>query len=226
MMKSVRFLVVTAVVSMVLAYVIAPPDPWTYRYPLRVLVILLAVIPTYLIGRAHGRESQKGGQVGGGIWLQFSIRALLLGTALFAIFLGVYCERARRQMYFREALEASGAEVFYESEFDGTPWSNMKMQGLIAGKTPRPPRLTWLRELLGRDYVDSIVAVTIGTGGVEDAIPLLKNLPHLRTVYLPTSSFEPLSEDETRAIERDSKKLRRELPHVELQGTGISPIVG
>lgn len=149
MMKSVRFLVVTAVVSMVLAYVIAPPDPWTYRYPLRVLVILLAVIPTYLIGRAHGRESQKGGQVGGGIWLQFSIRALLLGTALFAIFLGVYCERARRQMYFREALEASGAEVFYESEFDGTPWSNMKMQGLIAGKTPRPPRLTWLRELLG-----------------------------------------------------------------------------
>jgi hypothetical protein len=226
-MKSVRFMVVTVVLSIVAAYVIAPPDPWTYIYPLRALVIMLVVIPAYLIGRAHGREA--GGTLddknaGRRMWMQFSLRSLLLAATLFAAFLGVYCERARRQLAIREALGA--VDIFYESEFDGTPWSNYRNQGMITGKAPQSPRLPWLRKLLGPDYVDSIVAVAIDLDDVDRVVAILKNLPHLRAVYLRTSSFEPPSADEAKAIDRAFDTLKRELPHVELQCTGSPPIVG
>jgi hypothetical protein len=228
-MKSIRFVVVTAILSIVAAYVIAPPDPWTYSYSLRALVIMLIVMPAYLIGRAHGRETGERDDeknTSRRRWLQFSLKGLLVVVTLFAVFLGIYCERARRQLAIREGLDVMSTEIFFESEFDGTPWSNYRNQGMITGKSPLPSRLPWLRKLVGPDYVDTIVAVVVGTDDIDGVIPLLKNLPGLRTVYLRTSSFEPPTEDASKAIDSVLKKLRRELPHVELQCTGTPPIVG
>ena len=226
-MKSIRFVVVTAILSIIAAYIIAPPDPWTYSYPLRALVIMLVVIPAYLIGRAHGRESgrtQDDKYAGRRKWLQFSLRSLLLVMTLFAVFLGIYCERARRQLAIREVLGA--VDVFYESEFDGTPWSNYRNQGMISGKAPQPPRLPWLRKLLGPDYVDSIIAVAVDPDDVDRVVPILKNLPHLQTVFLRTSSFEPPSVEQSKATDRAFDTLKSELPHVKAEATGTVPIVG
>jgi Sec-independent protein secretion pathway component TatC len=56
-MRSVIALIVIFFASFVAAFLLTPPDPWTYY--LTAVGILCLTIPSYLVGLRHGRMSTE-----------------------------------------------------------------------------------------------------------------------------------------------------------------------
>jgi len=101
-------------------------------------------------------------------WFQFSLATLLLVMTLFAVWLGWRTDRAHRQRRAVAALRALGGEVAY---FHG---------GLMGPNDPQPPGPAWLRNLIGVDFFDKVVAVSFEQGAVGDEdLRYLEDLPDL-----------------------------------------------
>jgi len=233
-MKHSGPLAVIVLVSLVVAYLFSPAAPWSHYQLLRAAAILLVAVPAYFVAFGRGRERlEPGGNAATGWrrWLQFSLRTLLLLTLLLALYLGLYCERARRQKEAVASL-AKTCSFIYESDLAGVParnvvWADMNRWGQnVTAETAF--NWSWLQralaERLGADYVDRVVAVRINSYNVDEALPHLKKLPYLRRVYMwPGRGIGRHDEEDFRVGE----KLQRELPHVEVwHCCGAPPVVG
>ncbi len=121
---------------------------------------------------------------------QFSLRTLLVGVTLFAVFFGWFgskLESARRQRAAVEKIMAAGGAVIYDYEYD----ANENENHIRAADYHDPSSVpAWLESALGRDFFATVVEVRpiFGCGNLLppgiDRMPL-GELPALRNLYLP-----------------------------------------
>ena len=84
-------------------------------------------------------------------WFQFSLRTLLLAVLVVAVWLGWYCDRARRQKQSVTAISRLGGWVYYDYEL-----VNDKYDPQAASWVPG-----WLRSQLGVDFFHNVVEVNL-----------------------------------------------------------------
>ncbi|HEY4309034.1 MAG TPA: hypothetical protein VGN12_06245 [Pirellulales bacterium] len=84
-------------------------------------------------------------------WFQFSIFGLLVLVTLVATFCALVVIPARRKHHAVEQIQALGGFVRYDFEWSSTPWPELP--------TPRGP--AWLRAIVGDDYFQTVVDVTV-----------------------------------------------------------------
>src|SRR5947209_3607170 len=105
--------------------------------------------------------------------LRFSLRTLLVAVTLFCLWMGSVCNRANRQRRIVEAITANGGVVRYDTVTDE--------DGRDLPNAPAPAAPEWLRNLIGRDYFDTVLVVGIDykKGVNDDSLALLADLPKL-----------------------------------------------
>jgi hypothetical protein len=135
-------------------------------------------------------------------WYQFSMRTLLLVMMLFALLLGAWVERSRRQHNAAREIELLGASVYY-----GEP-SSLVIAFPFVEDMLDPDMLMRVEEVQFTSYHGRVT-------DVDKIIPFLKRLPCLRRVIL-----FPLQEHMV-------PQLRDALPGVEIEIIrGGVPLVG
>jgi hypothetical protein len=137
--------------------------------------------------------------------LQFTVRTLLLMTAVVAVLLGSQGWRARRQQEAVAALEKLGCYVVYDFEEDRCrrPYGRYVFYVLSPIWDRRHEGAHPLSEYLGRDYLHKVVAVlAFGDAEMDHVLPHLEQLPYL----------EEVAPDDENAV----KRLQREMPQVEI----------
>lgn len=111
---------------------------------------------------------------------QFSLRALLVATAVITIIAALQAERARSQREVVEFLLARDCDVHYRHQelVPGREWDH---------SDPSAPE--WARQLLGDDYFRTPVTVFLGSSFTDDDFDTLARLKTIRSVevYLPTN---------------------------------------
>ena len=106
-------------------------------------------------------------------WLRFSLRTLLLLTAVVACWLGVQVNKAQKQRAAVAAIEYLGGKVVYaRAASDGHRFNK------------------YLARLIGRDYVDEVQVIVIENLEVVDAdLAPLADLSSLKFLYLNNLSI-------------------------------------
>jgi hypothetical protein len=108
-------------------------------------------------------------------WFAFSLRSLLVLTALCAVWLGIVTHQARRQRAAVTALKAAGAQVYYDFQRHA-PGTNQPPE-------KRGPR--WLRDFLGDDYFQDVIHVNWSNQKLNSSdMRWLADLPKLDDVCL------------------------------------------
>src|SRR5262245_42659950 len=102
--------------------------------------------------------------------LRFSLRSLLLVMLVLCVALGWQVERARKQRDAVEWVREHGGTVGYEYQFDD---HGRRLEH------PLLPGTEWLRNHLGIDFLDRVVAVNLADTQVSDLAPLAE-LKHLQ----------------------------------------------
>ncbi len=104
-------------------------------------------------------------------WFQYRLSTLMLVVTAAAIFLGVWTNRVRKQQRAVAAIRQRGGMVYYS--YESGP----------AGPNPTPPGPAWLRDLLGIDYLDHVVAVVCDVATDADLEPL-EGLPYVESLWV------------------------------------------
>jgi hypothetical protein len=112
-----------------------------------------------------------------GFRLRYSVRALLILLTAVAIWLGYLATSAKKQRDATAAIREMGGSVLYHYQIS---------HGEVV-KTP-PPGPSWLRNLLGRDWFDTVIFVEFynkpGKGTDEELASAISKLPRLDTLHL------------------------------------------
>jgi hypothetical protein len=129
-------------------------------------------------------------------WLQFSLRTLLVTTLIVGAFCGIFAsrlDRGRRQAAAVDVLRQLSASITYEYD---RPANQSPVIVPAASTTPNGPK--WLRDLLGVDFFNRVVAVSIAPPinrlRAEAAAAAIGNLTELEELSLyegPKSLFAP-----------------------------------
>ena len=82
-------------------------------------------------------------------WIQFNVRAAVIGVAAVAVFLGLEVNWARKQTTAVAAVMAYGGFVHYEHEYVGGAY--------VPGREPLAPQC--LRRAIGDDFFRTVVEV-------------------------------------------------------------------
>jgi hypothetical protein len=150
-------------------------------------------------------------------WFQFSLRSLLIITALVAISCGVLgskIERKRREREAVKAIEMRAGYVAYDFEVAGL-------------KEPFGP--SWLRELLGENFFSEITLAqlnNVGDDEIAEYADTIKGFPKLKElrlcapglsdsglIYLsPLTQLESLVFDESHVSDAGIAELQKALP--------------
>ncbi|MEZ6109926.1 MAG: hypothetical protein R3C99_02745 [Pirellulaceae bacterium] len=155
---------------------------------------------------------------------------MLLLIAASAIWMGIRANTIRRQQATIAELSKMRVIVHYDHQHDALPPQQLALRGTMIGpifpeqRTTSPSGPTWLRHLLGDDYFQTPVAVTLFTDDLNDitaVLPLLRKLPRLKEILLCSPSCGNAIPNYLKAKEL----LEQELPNVTVTGFGI-PIVG
>jgi hypothetical protein len=95
-------------------------------------------------------------------WLRFSLRTLFLVTAILAVWLGIQVNRAANQRRAVAAVKARGGTVHYMHECYTHP---MPLRDFYSGSSfdhqVEPPGPAWLRHLLGDEYFQDVVYISL-----------------------------------------------------------------
>jgi hypothetical protein len=107
---------------------------------------------------------------------QFSLKWLLVGTALLACWLGWHVERVRRQRDIATLVADLGGTVQYDVEFDSDGWP--RREGFAPSSVPL------LRRWIGHEFFHAIVYVNLARAplGDDDLARLLQKLAALGTI--------------------------------------------
>ena len=116
-------------------------------------------------------------------WFQFSLRSLLIFTAVAAVACSWLVSKIERKRHEREAAEAIvklGGFAFYDCE--------STTQGLKFSNRPRGP--AWLRKLLGENFFSEFELVSLDkVQGAEAALGYLRGLTHVKFLTLSRINF-------------------------------------
>jgi hypothetical protein len=112
-------------------------------------------------------------------WFQFSLRTVMIFTALVAVvcgWLGSKIERKREERDAVKAIEALGGVVIYDFQ-----WVDYE----FVSDAP-PPGPAWLRSLLGDEFFGAVdfVALRSRPEAIDDSLESFKGLAQLRTLLL------------------------------------------
>jgi hypothetical protein len=153
--------------------------------------------------------------------VRFSLRLLMVTTAIAAVGLGMWAERARRQRAGVEWVRSVGGRVTYDFEWD--PYDGSYLKG---GKPPGPK---WVHDLLGIDYFANVDAVVLDRDEITDLSPLekfpdlkvlgLMNFVHPETDLSPILSLKHLKElhlDYSGLDPEQLEPIRAAMPNVRL----------
>ncbi len=126
-------------------------------------------------------------------WLRFSLRTMLVVVTVVCVLLASKVRQAEKQRKVVAWVLESGGGVVYDFERnfadqDGHPIGHYLQNGDWVSHA-EPPGPTWLREMVGMDYLAAIVEVRWYNKAVTDVTPL-ENLPDLETLRIPTSSLQ------------------------------------
>ena len=114
-------------------------------------------------------------------WFQFSIRTLLIATAVFALWLGIRVYRVRQQEQAVEAIGRSGGEFRYD--YQEVPNSTISVNAYDSqAEIPAPEAV---RELIGKHYFVTPTRLRINDQRVidENRLVHLKDLPDLEELW-------------------------------------------
>ena len=130
-------------------------------------------------------------------WFQFSLRSLLIFTAIVAVCCGWMGRRIEQKRNEREAVEAIsklGGEVMYDSG-------------------AAPPGPNWLRRLLGEHFFSKVDQVTLHHV-TDEELTCLDELPDLVSVDLEGASITDVGLSHLRGLTR--------LENLDLRGTKVT----
>ncbi len=118
-------------------------------------------------------------------WYQYSLRTLFLLTLIVCLFMSWYAVKVKKAMAQKKAVEAilaADGAVAYDFEFDqqGNATKGVKGHGP-----------TWLRDLLGPDYFDTVVHVQVKSAKGMEGVSGLVSLRSLR-INVPPGAGDPL----------------------------------
>ena len=120
--------------------------------------------------------------------LRFSLRSLLIVVTVFAIYLGIRTENARRQQNAVAELRQLGSPVAYDFTYEWTADGHPKIRPGPDGSFNTLPQSNipqWLIEKLGVDFFHSVVYVRVHAAHKKEVVPFLRELPQLRYVWFP-----------------------------------------
>jgi WD40 repeat protein len=111
-------------------------------------------------------------------WLRFSLRAMLLIIAVFAIWLGFKTKNARDQRAALTAIRQAGGTPYFDYQLvkNKTDWD-------LTAKAPGPD---WLRNLLGEEYFAEVVGVGFEKRSLppEEFVKLLQQLSRVHSITM------------------------------------------
>ena len=93
-------------------------------------------------------------------WLQYSLRTFFVLLTVLCVWLGWLTYKANEQRKAVEWVREMGGTVFYNYGFDED------------GHEADAPGPKWLREMLGREFLDQVVSVGFSTTQVSDVTPM------------------------------------------------------
>ena len=115
-------------------------------------------------------------------WLSFSVRSLFVVTLFVACLLGWKLHKVNQQRRAITKIKELGGTVFYDTDRHlADPGDQLAF---------KPPQ--WLRELLGDDYFDSVVAVRIYREDLDD-VSFLDDLPMIEDLNLSGTNVTDLA---------------------------------
>ena len=95
-------------------------------------------------------------------WFRFSLRTMLLVVVVFAVWLGVQTNRARRQREAVAAILQLKGTVIYD-------YQQVSPSRLLFNSKAQPRAPAWLRQLVGDEYFQEVAVVHFGYPEVTDA---------------------------------------------------------
>ena len=117
-------------------------------------------------------------------WLQFSLRFVLLATTLICFWLGWIAKRANDQRIAVEAIRKAGGRIEFAHQLDET--------GSTVSPPPTVPGPAWLRNWIGDEYFQRVVAVKFDEGSDPRAAFMeLRRLPDLKVLHVNVSFENP-----------------------------------
>ena len=111
-------------------------------------------------------------------YLTFSLRTLFILLTALAVWLGVVVNRAREQREAVEAMEAMGAEVYYDWQVQHTVDAVTQHNLWSFDIEAVPPGPNWLRSLIGDEYFQDVDVVYLDK--LSPDVDILTTIPHLR----------------------------------------------
>jgi hypothetical protein len=112
---------------------------------------------------------------------------ILLLITLMCTWMGILANRAARQRRAAAVINRRGQALYDYQVEDG--WARgIPISFLQKSPSPPPPGPKWLRELVGVDYLASVVKVTFWVPD-EDALRALDDLPHVASFRLDGHEF-------------------------------------
>ena len=133
-------------------------------------------------------------------FLRFTLRSLLLLTAVVACWLGVQVNKAHNQRVAVAAIYEMGGAVYYD--WQGIPNNGTMGEFLVLDSRDTQRRVPQkVRELVGEEYFQDVVHVGLSNAPVDrHLIRQLSNLPKLRTLYVPAGVDVTLIEAELPSV--------------------------
>ena len=165
-------------------------------------------------------------------WFQFSLRSLLIFTAIAAVacgWLGRKIEQKRREHEAAEAIRKLGGVVNYNYQRGAGPRPSWRLSGEPSGSA-------WLRKLLGENFFSEIEFVGLAPrpettdAALNAAFESLKGMPRLQFLYLagtkiiddrlenlnPLTQLQGLELHKTKVSEAGIEKLQKALPNCKI----------
>ena len=117
-------------------------------------------------------------------WFQFSLRTLLLLTAVFAFGMGMWSHRARQQKQAVTAILELGGSVYYDYHLENPDTPNV----FDPKASPGAPK--WLRAFVADEYFHTVVFVSLrDTTAADDDLQVLCELPRVENLDLTNTKI-------------------------------------
>lgn len=142
--------------------------------------------------------------------LQFSLRTVLVVQLVACIGMSWPALRMQRAWRQKEAVQALQKLDFCDVTYDGKDVYEPISVLDLSERFPDPP-LTWAESLFGKDFVHRAETVGVPYSQVDEAVPHLRRLPYLRSVFV--LGLDDISDDRLEAV---TKQVQKEVPAAEV----------
>lgn len=117
--------------------------------------------------------------------LRFGLASLLVVLTIGCAALGVFMNRVHRQQRAVAEIQTwEGGAAYYDYyEFVDNP-AELSFGSSYTARwdPPAEPTKHWLTQYIGDDFCHNVVGVSVSADRVDEAIPVLKTLPHLERI--------------------------------------------